>query len=249
MTEKYPIRTRFCNDIVAEILLPKKSRQIAVIFCDGLPGVPNKIDLLRFFAHFGCIAIHPRYRGTWESDGELFADEPTKDILDVVYALKHGFTDAYTGEFHHPEVKKIIVIGGSFGGPASLLSLLDDKVDVAVAIAPIVDWTMDSQDEPKAHFERWIRTAFGNGYRFAQNGFEKLYSGTFYQPITKVNELKGKNMFIIHAKDDSIAPIQPVEQFARKTGAKLIVLPRGGHISAKILKKWRFRRQLRKILR
>lgn len=248
MKSTYPIRTRFANEIVAEIVLPKNSRRIAVIFCDGLPGVPNKSELLQYFASLGCIAVHPRYRGSWESGGEILRNEPTQDVHDVITGLQAGFTDAYSGEFHHPKIEKFFVIGGSFGGPASILSLLDNRVSGAIAIAPIVDWTIESKSEPKEQFETWVKEAFFNGYRFAVDGFERLYSGRFYQPVLHTNELQGRRLVIIHASDDSIAPIEPVREFARNTKATLIELRKGGHLSPKILLRFRYRAMLKRFL-
>ena len=51
----------------------------------------------------------------------------------------------------------------------------------------------------------------------------------FYNPIAHVRKIDGRKVFIIHAKDDTNVPCDPVIPFAEKTGASYYLKPHGGH--------------------
>jgi hypothetical protein len=71
-------RTRFRQQIVAEFLPPKRQgrKQRVIILCDGMPSIPRKQLLSEFLAVKGFWVIYPRYRGTWESDGQFLERSP-----------------------------------------------------------------------------------------------------------------------------------------------------------------------------
>ncbi|MEP7162355.1 MAG: alpha/beta hydrolase, partial [Candidatus Moraniibacteriota bacterium] len=87
LQKNYPIRTRFAKDIVAEVFFPERQEGRVVIFCSGAPGLSSKRELFQFLSDKGYTSIHPRYRGTWESDGEFLKRSPHQDILDVIDEL------------------------------------------------------------------------------------------------------------------------------------------------------------------
>jgi hypothetical protein len=82
-------RTRFKKEIVAEFLPPlrAKKKQRLIILCDGLPSIPRKQSLAESLAAKGFWVIYPRYRGTWESDGEFLEKSPHEDVLELLDEL------------------------------------------------------------------------------------------------------------------------------------------------------------------
>src|ERR1035441_9301255 len=68
-------RTRFKLNIVTEFLPPARTgkTQKAIILCDGMPSIPRKQPLAEFLAAKGHWVFYPRYRGAWESGGEVLA--------------------------------------------------------------------------------------------------------------------------------------------------------------------------------
>ncbi len=229
------LRTRFKKEIIVEFLVPKRPSDKVIIFCDGMPGVPNKRALLEFFVKKGYWVFHPRYRGTWESGGEFLQKSPHQDILDIIDELPKGFTSIWDRVRYKVVSKKIFIIGGSFGGAAALLASKDPRITKILAISPVVDWQAPSKDEPLDWFFEVVKGAFGEAYRMKRKNWNKLKTGTFYNPISEIKKMDAKKIMMIHAKDDTVVSSKSVEKFAKKVGCKFILLKKGGHLSTKII--------------
>ncbi len=232
-------RARFARDIVAEYLPPRTltKKTKVIIFCDGMPSVPYKWDLLDFYSRKGYWVFHPRYRGTWESGGTFLAQSPHLDILDVVTGVSTGFIDSWSNKKLKLKPEFIAVIGGSFGGPAALLSSVDKRVDKVVAICPVVDWKKLGTVESFPFMTRFIPQAFGQAYRMSKVGWNKLRQGKLYNPVSHSTTIPGNKTLVIHALDDDSVPVKPVKKFAQAIGAQTLYLKRGGHLSSTIIMK------------
>jgi alpha-beta hydrolase superfamily lysophospholipase len=230
-------RTRFKRDIIAEFLPPARScrKQKVIILCDGMPSIPKKQPLVEFLSGKGYWAFYPRWRGAWESGGQLLQKSPHQDILDIVDELPRGVTETAFGKRFKISPDAIYVIGGSFGGTAALLASLDKRIQKVVANCPVVDWSIVKAEQKKEtsnpSYAAYIREAFGNGYRLSERNWNKLRSGTFFNPIYHVGGFAPSKIMMFHAKDDPYVPWRTVDRFARQTGVKLKMLPRGGHLS------------------
>jgi dipeptidyl aminopeptidase/acylaminoacyl peptidase len=232
-------RTRFAKQIVAEYLPPRRitKKTKVIIFCDGMPSVPHKRQLLDFFSHKGYWVFHPRYRGSWESEGKFLAKSPHLDVIDVIDSLPKGFTDSFTGKKYKLKPDFIGVIGGSFGGPAALLASMDSRVTNVVAVAAVADWRKLGSAETFPFMTRFIPEAFGQGYRMSWSGWKKLRRGKVYNPATVQEKLPGEKILIIHAKDDDVAPIGPIKKLVQTTNSKTMYFTRGGHLSSTVVLK------------
>jgi len=240
-------RTRFKREILAEFLPPARPRKTdrAIILCDGMPSVPRKQLLAKWLAQKGYWVFYPRYRGAWESGGEFMARSPHEDILDVIDGLSKPMTELAFGKKFEFSPEEIFVIGGSFGGAAAILSSVDVRVTKVVANCPVVDWAI-LQDEEQTEtsnpsYAAYIREAFGNGYRLPARNWKKLHSGKFFNPAHHADEIDPGKVLIFQAKDDPHVPWRSVHKFARKTGVKLRLYPRGGHMKTEyvVQKHWR----------
>jgi len=245
----HTLRTRFQKEIVAEFLPPIRKSNRVIIFCDGMPVVPSKRLLLRFFAKKGYWVFHPRYRGTWESTGRFLRVSPEKDILDIISQLPRGFRSFEDNKAYKVKPKVLYVIGSSFGGAAALLVSRDPRVTKVIAVSPVVDFTAKSKAEPLRWLQSYLRDAFGEGYRFSKRDWNKLKGGKFYNPMQKTHEIDGKKLFIIHARDDKSVSWGSVQKFSRKVGTKPLLLKRGGHLPSSILLKPRFYKKVRNFLK
>jgi pimeloyl-ACP methyl ester carboxylesterase len=238
-------RTRFKKEIVAEFLPPARPgrRQKVIILCDGMPSMPTKQPLARFLAAKGYWVFYPRWRGAWESGGQFLAKSPHLDILDVVSELPNGVTELAFGKKFAVSPDEVFVIGGSFGGTAAILCSLDPRVKKAVANCPVVDWSILPGEQKKEtsnlSYAAYIREAFGNGYRLSEKNWSKLSSGTYYNPARHLSEIDPSKLMMFHAKDDPYIPWRLVDRFAHRTGARLKLLARGGHLStARVVPKY-----------
>lgn len=234
MTKLSPIysgRTRFARDIVAEFWAPKKPSSKAIILCDGCPSMPGKRKVGEFFARKGYWVFHPRYRGSWESGGKFLEESPEEDVLFVAEGLNAGFINIYDNVEYLLDIKEIVVIGASFGGAASILSLKYPLIGKAIALSPLIDWRSKSKGEPFAYFVHMVEEGFGEGYRVHKDAWKRLLSGKFYNPIQEAKLIDGKRLFIVHATDDDVVPILPLRTFAKLLKLRPLILKTGGHFS------------------
>ncbi len=234
-------RTRFRRDILTEFLPPRRrvKRQRVIILCDGMPSIPRKQPLAEFLAAKGYWVFYPRYRGTWESGGDFLERSPRLDIMDVIDGLQREIRELAFGRRFRVRASEIFVIGGSFGGAAAILASLDSRVKKVVANCPVVDWGIlrasEKAETSNPSYAAYIRAAFGRGYRLSERNWKKLYTGTFYNPMHHVDEIDASKIMMFHAKDDPNVPYESVVEFAQRTGAKLKLLRRGGHLSTDMI--------------
>ena len=229
-------RTRFKKEIVAEFLPPAASRKKhrVILLCDGMPSVPRKQPLAEFLSQKGYWVFYPRWRGAWESGGQFLQKAPQQDLWDIIDELPHGVRELAFGKKFKLAPDQIFVIGGSFGGAAAILSSLDPRVRKVVANCPVVDWSILAEEQTKEtsnpSYAAYIREAFGNGYRLSERNWNKLRSGTFYNPAHYIRELTPGKILMFHAKDDPYIPWRSVRDFAATAGIRLRLLSRGGHL-------------------
>lgn len=235
------LRTRFKQEIVTEFLPPARAgkKQRVIILCDGMPSIPRKQDLAGFLAAKGYWVFYPRYRGAWESGGEFLERSPHLDILDVIGELHKEFRELAFGRRFWVTPEELFVIGGSLGGTAAILTSMDGRVKKVVANCPVVDWRILSREEKKEtsnpSYAAYIREAFGQGYRLSDRNWRKLRDGKFCCPAYHVREITGAKIMMFHAQDDPYVPYRTVEKFAKRTGAKLKLFRRGGHLSTELI--------------
>ncbi len=230
-------RARFRKEILTEFLPPARPsrKQKVIVLCDGMPSIPRKQPLASFLAQKGYWVFYPRYRGTWESGGEFLRTSPHIDILEVIDELPKGVRDVTFGENFSVDPDEIYVIGGSFGGAASILASLDPRVNKAIANCPVVDWSILAHSEKaetsNPSYAAYIREAFGPAYRLSDRNWNKLRTGAFYNPAYHAREIDPSKIMMFHAVDDPYVPYKSVARFAARTGIRLKLLKRGGHLS------------------
>jgi len=243
----HALRTRFAKDIVAEFLPPQKPSYDVIIFCDGMPGLPGrKKKLMEFFSKKGFWTFNPRYRGVWESGGSFLETSPVEDIRDVIDGLFQPVKSLWDNVEYNIDPERIIIVGGSFGGPAALLLSSDSRVTAVVTVAGVVDWTQQTETEPLDWLFDITQQAFGEGYRMTKKNWGKLQEGNFYNPVNQLEDIDPRKVLMIHAKDDTVVPYARTKAFAEKMGIPLISLQTGDHLSSSTLMKWRIWRKVKK---
>lgn len=230
-------RTRFKKEIVCEFLPPARAgkKQKVIVLCDGMPSIPHKQSLAEFLAKQGYWVFYPRYRGAWESAGEFLKKSPHLDILDVIDELPKGVRELTYGKKFSVRPDEVFVIGGSFGGAAAVLASLDPRVKKAIANCPVVDWRIlkasEKAETSNPSYAAYICEAWGRAYRLTDRNWKKLDTGSFYNPAHHLAQIDPAKVMMFHAKDDPYIPYRSVVRFAEKTGIKLHLFARGGHIS------------------
>lgn len=244
----YTLRTRFKKEIVAEFLPPKNKSSKVIIFLSGMPTVPCRNQLLEFFSKKGYWVLYPRYRGSWESGGEFLKKSPERDVLEIINELPKGFKDSWNGKIYKVRPSKIYLFGGSFGGTGAILASLNPKITKAVAFSPVIDWDVETKQEPHIWYGKFVKNAFGEGYRFPQKNWVKLKNRKFYNPMHLVSKINGKKLMIIQAKDDKSVPWKPAVKFSRITGAELLLLKSGGHFGLGNFMESKFYKKIKKFI-
>ena len=229
-------RTKFSKNIVTEFVPPadKKSGNV-MIFCSGVPGHPDKDDVLMFWAEQGYWTFFPRYRGAWESGGTFLKQSLEHDVLDVIGALQRPFKNYWTGKTYQVIPKSITIVGSSFGGPAAILATIDPRVSRAVCISPVVDWRAENKTEPLVILYKLLRKLYPNIYRLRKKYWNKLGKENFYNPLDSITKLDPRKILIFHAQDDKIVRYKPVAKFAEILGCDPVTFKRGGHLSSSML--------------
>lgn len=241
-------RAIFCNEIVSEYWMPRKASCKAVIICDGAPAMPAKRKLAEYFVRKGYWVFHARYRGTWESKGEFLGHSPAQDIDDVIEAIPLGFQDVYSGTTYFIELQEVVVVGASFGGAAAILAARNPKVTKAIAIAPVVDWSVETKTEPFAVFVHQLTAGFPGAYRAQAKNFTKLLKKRFYNPVDWTHKLDGNKLFLVHAKDDPSVPFGPTKKLAKKIHATYVEYKTGGHLSSSMVLDKKLRQRIERFL-
>ncbi|KKP32837.1 MAG: hypothetical protein A2312_00205 [Candidatus Staskawiczbacteria bacterium RIFOXYB2_FULL_32_9] len=244
-----PFRTRFAKDIVCEFLPPKKPSNKVIIISSGVPSVPKLSDTINFYSNKGFWVFHPRYRGTWESDGSFLKKSLDLDIQDVINQLPKGFICLENNKKYFIKLGKLYLFGCSFGGPAAILNSKDKRVLKVVTLSPVIDWSSESKDEPLDKSFKYAKLAYGNAYRIDTKKWNELKLGKFYNPINNVDKVSGKKIMIFHAKDDRSVNWKPAVEFCKKTGSELVLLNKGGHFGSSYFSKLKFYNKIKKFIK
>lgn len=233
MNTLYPFRISLARGIIADALLPERQTGKIAILAGGLPSSPEKNDRLRFLARHGYVAIFFRYRGSWESQGNFLEKSPASDIYDILTELsqRKSVIDVASGKKIPLKVSAIYLFGGSFGGPAVLLNSKHPLVKKVIALSPVLDWqSVDQGIEPFHPHVRFLERGYPGAYRVkSKDDWRKLFRPDFYNPATMLEKIDGKKVFILHAKDDTVVPVDPLLPFVEATGASYYLKPHGGH--------------------
>ena len=231
-------RTRFKKQIVAEFLPPvgRGRKQKVMILCDGMPSIPGKQPLAEFLAARGYWVFYPRYRGAWESGGKFLEKSPAQDIADLITGLEKGRVreNAFGQEFPlSPD--SIFCDRRKFwrrGGASCLARPPGEQGDRQLPGGRLERPARRAEKETSnPSYPAYLREAWGNAYRLSDKNWNKLLKGNFYNPARHLDEFKASKAMMFHAKDDPYIPWKLVAGFAKRTGIKLNLLPRGGHLS------------------
>jgi esterase/lipase len=242
-------RTVFKKEIVSEFAIPEKQSNKVVIICGGMPGSPSKKEVIEKFAKKGFWVFAPRYRGSWESFGKFLKKSPEKDIIDVIESVGGPIKELWSGKVYRIKNPQIYIYGVSFGGPAAILVSKHKFVKKAIAISPVVDWTKDGKEEPMAPLGVFVKKAFGRAYDYDMNDWKRLSKGKFYNPITELEKIDSKKLWIIHAKDDTVVPYGPSVELAKKVKCKLTLFNKGNHgLGKRLFNSWFFFRKIKRWL-
>ncbi|HYY68189.1 MAG TPA: S9 family peptidase [Terriglobales bacterium] len=130
--------------------MQRDGRNAAVVYVHGGPAAQtvNGFDrIVQYLANAGYLVIAPNYRGS-TGYGKEFMDANRfdmggGDLADVLAAAEWIKKSGY------PDPKKIVLMGGSYGGYMTMMGVTKAPEDWAagVAIVPFVNWFTEVQNE------------------------------------------------------------------------------------------------------
>jgi len=222
------------KDIIFEFS-PSEENKGVVIVCDGLPSVPKQKEMISDFSSRGFFVIYPRYRGTWESDGEFLKESPAEDIKDVIDLIKTGkITELYADKEFEIENKNIYLMGSSFGGAVALSLAENEDVSKMVALSPVIDFSRhnnDGSEQDLIWLGGFIRKAFGQGYRFSDENWQKMTKGEIFNPPQKLDKEKSEKILVLYDKSDESIKSDKIEDYCSANNIKTIEIKDIGHLS------------------
>lgn len=222
------------KDIVFEFLPVEGQSKGTIIICEGLPSVPRRHETLETLKSLGFDVVFPRYRGTWESPGEFLADSPGKDILDIVELVKGGeLTELYGGKSFEVN-KKVFLIASSFGGGVAMSVIENEDIEGVVALSPVVDFVSHNSEGGETDlFEliSFMRSAFGEGYRFKDEDWQKMAKGELFNPPQKLDEDTAKKLFVVYDDSDTSVSERAIEGYCMRNGVRTMKTEGLGHLS------------------
>lgn len=245
-------RTRFSKDIVAEVALPLKQTGKVIILASGLPSMPSKRSVMEFLGREGYAVVFPRYRGTWESEGNLLEHPPTKDIANVIDAIRRQqrFWCTFSQVWIPLRAKTFYLIGSSFGGPAVLMLSEMECVKKVVTLSPVLDWQHESLRQSFQEEVRFIENGFGMATRLrSKKDWQKLLQKDFYRLPQHLSERARGKIFLMHCFDDTVVPIEPaLEAVKNKKILSHYFKPHGGHLGLSHITQLFFWHKIKKFL-
>ncbi len=130
--------------------MQRDGRNAAVVYVHGGPAAQrlNNFDpAIQYLANAGYLVIAPNYRGSTGYGKELMDanrfDMGGGDLSDVLAAAEWIKKSGY------PDPKKIVVMGGSYGGYLTMMGVTKhpDEWAAGVAIVPFVNWFTEVKNE------------------------------------------------------------------------------------------------------
>ncbi len=197
------------GDIISESYYKKDNNGLVIIFCMGIPSKSNFEELAKKYVDEGFVFIHPKYIGSWESYGDFSIKSCKETISSIVQGIRNKNLLSVFGEKIDLNVKKIFLLGHSFGGSVALTTGADLDIDGIIAQSPITDYRLHAKQKEYAEEDLlqlydFLRLGFENVYRNLKKGDWDNFceNGDEINPADYIDKLKAKDVLILHGKKD-----------------------------------------------
>jgi len=186
----------------------KEKKPLAIIL-HGFPGNENNFDIAHAVSRSGRNAVVFHYRGSWGSGGEFSFLNSLNDLYTVI----EFFGNEKTAEQFGIERNEIVLIGHSMGGMLALLASI--KYEQIKKIAFLAGFNFGGFAEYLLAHPEFIEettkglvmgSEFLNGANPKTLFKEMLRYKNDWNLLKRANELKDKNIFLVAAEYDTVAP-------------------------------------------
>jgi len=241
----------YVSDVAVDVFYDRstnfKSMMNAVISLCGFPDFAGPNDMTTFQVGLGNIVFQPHMKGTFDSGG-LFGPEGFKDTLKALNTIIWGAKASdFPMEKLEPmpwKVKKVILIGHSFGGMIELRYFpIIDKLDSIIFISPAVHYAdkYGCDEDGPAHYAD-VRKKYPYTYRLeTQDKWGGILEGTDAVPSTAIGTVK--NVAILYGSEDRYFDVVAakkevpglIKSYIEATTYSFDIIENAGHPLAEIL--------------
>lgn len=181
-----------------------------LLLLPGFPGNEVNFDIAHAVRRAGWNVLVFNYRGSWGSSGDYLFSNSLEDIDDVLAYIKNSeFKERY-----NTDTGKLVIAGHSFGGFNALKKASEhDEIKHAAAFACFNMGYVGKLFEvvPGAKDMALEKLSMGANMLNNTSG-EALYNNILshtddWDLLQSVNKLKGKNILLIAAEHDHLAPV------------------------------------------
>lgn len=223
------------KDIVFEFSPSVGKPKGIIILCEGLPSVPKQKELISFLSSNDYFIVYPRYKGTWESNGEFLSESPVDDIEEIIDLLKkRELTELYSNKTFSVDTDNIFLIGSSLGGSVALSCSKNNLVSKIVVFSPIVNFLThndNNQEQDLIWLEQFISVAFGMGYRYKKENWINMTKGLIFNPPQEIKKDREKEILVVYGQQDVAIDFKKIKNYTEKNNIKTICLKDEGHLS------------------
>lgn len=172
-----PILKSHYGKIFFEFLTHKDKRD-TIILLGGFPGSTQKDEMMYFFYEKGFNVFFPRFKGTFQSEGEFLETNPVEDLLLFIKELKKeqakNLWDLSKVNF---KIGKINVVGDSFSGAIACgLGACSEDISKIILASPVLDYkkhNIDGNEQDLDALTLFVKRAYKNLYRYSFNSLQK----------------------------------------------------------------------------
>lgn len=211
--------------IVVEYIDSSAQSDKAIILLDGLPSVPHCKDLMYELNRKGYSVFFPRYRGTWESEGDFLSHSPVKDIEDIISFISRSDQKGFSN------IKEINIIGTSFGGGVALCLKPNDLIKNIICLSPVLDFKQVNGIETLYDY---LNQLYSGAYRFSHDNWLKLLNNEIINP-SKLDYLNPNKYFLLGGREDLEVKSVDLAKFGSSKGINVKIY-NCGHISLSKIK-------------
>lgn len=231
---KFPssVRTFTLNSsgkqIIGSILIAAGEKpHPTVILLNGFPGNDTNGDVAHSIRRAGFNVVNFNYRGSWGSDGDYSWSNCIEDAQLVI----NYFRTQEVEELYRCDKNKLVLVGHSMGGFISLINLISDSsLKYACSFAGFnyglwADFIKDDEEIKMMSLERItesVKLLRGTTAEALINEMIKKHEE--WNLLNSVEKLAKKNLLLIAAKYDQLAPVQlhhlPLSTALKKVGVK-----------------------------
>ena len=231
----------YADKVFFEYLTHAKTKE-AVVILSGFPSSYYRKYVMKYLHEKGYNVFYPRFLGNYQSKGKFLEQDPSKTIREFIEYLEKGKTDnLWTEQKDEFANKEYILLSGSFSGAISFALADHNRISRIVSFSPVWDYeehNEDGDEQDIGNLTDFVERSYKNLYRFDfDNVDERMQEFESCRYESYKDDLKHKDVTIVHDPDDEIVRIRHSRQKGKEVGAELIEMEFGHGYSLEDMKR------------